>query len=150
MTEEARNSVTTPLGIMIFQQNSENARHIKSERIWFMNIYAVITAGVLSLLHTAQGKNVLEVALLVFMSVFSLIGLLTSFRLKAELEECQQKFGEIAEAAGLVNFVALGKSEGALSRYPKFRWIFPIFYSIATSAFTALLIDRVVTGKTAW
>jgi hypothetical protein len=104
----------------------------------------------LSLFHTAQGKNVLEVALLVFMSVFSLIGLLTSFRLKAELEECQQKLGEIAEAAGLVNFVALGKSEGALSRYPKFRWIFPIFYSIATSAFTALLIDRVVTGKTAW
>lgn len=150
MVDEPRSSVTSPLGVMIFQQNSENARHIKSERIWFMNIYSVITAGVLSLLHTAQGKSVLELALLVFMSVFSLIGLLTSFRLKAELEECQQKLGELAKAAGLGDFVALGKSEGALSRYPKFRWIFPIFYSIATIAFTGLLIHLIATGKTAW
>ena len=110
MVEEPQTSVTTPLGVMIFQQNSENARHIKSERIWFMNIYAVITAGVLSLLHTAQGKSILELALLIFMSVFSLIGLLTSFRLKAELEECQQKLGEIADKANLAEYVALGKS----------------------------------------
>lgn len=135
---------------MIFQQNSENARHIKSERIWFMNIYAVITAGVLSLLHTVQGKGTVEVALLGFMSVFSLIGLLTSFRLKAELEECQQKLGDIAQAEGFEEFVALGQSEGALSRYPKFRWIFPVFYAIATFAFSALLIFRIATGKTAW
>jgi hypothetical protein len=140
----------TPLGVMIFQQNSENARHIKSERIWFMNIYAMITAGVLSLLHAAQGKSILELGLLVFMSVFSLIGLLTSFRLKAELEECQRKLGDIAQEVGLDEYVALGRSEGALARYPKFRWIFPIFYSIATAAFTALLIHRIATGKTAW
>jgi hypothetical protein len=29
----------------VFRQNWENARHIKSERIWFMSIFSVISAG---------------------------------------------------------------------------------------------------------
>ena len=134
---------------MLFQQNSENARHIKSERIWFMNIYSMITAGVLSLLRGVHGNNLLEIALLVFMCVFSSIGLLTSFRLKAEWEECLQKLRAMAEHVQLSEFVALGQSEGALAHYPKFRWIFPIFYSIATAAFVGLLLYRLITGKTA-
>ena len=28
-----------------FRQNLEHARHIKSERIWFMSIFSVISAG---------------------------------------------------------------------------------------------------------
>ncbi len=126
----------------LYQQNWENARHIKSERIWFMNIYAIISAGILSLLHTVRGEGLAEVALMVFMCVFSLIGLLTSFRLKAELEECLVKIGALVQLVRAEPFVALGQSDGALSRYPKFRWIFPVFYGIATGAFLGLLIYR--------
>ena len=130
----------------IFQQNWENARHIKSERIWFMNVYSIITAGILSLLHGIRGALVLEYALVVFMCVFSIIGLLTSFRLKAELEECLEKLQALTLLAEAGRFVALGQSEGALTRYPKFRWIFPVFYSIATVSFMALLVARLVAG----
>lgn len=130
----------------LFQQNWENARHIKSERIWFMNTYSVISAGVLSLLHSIRGEGVLQFALMVFMCLFSLIGLLTSFRLKAELEECLDKLHAMVTQAEAEDFVALGQSGGALRRYPKFRWIFPVFYSIATAAFVALLFYRLAAG----
>lgn len=133
---------------VIYQQNWENARHIKSERIWFLNTYAVISAGILSLLHGIRGEPFAEVALMVFMCVFSLIGLLTSFRLKAELEECLDKLHALVVLAHAEPFVALGQSEGALSRYPKFRWIFPFFYGLATAAFLGWLIFRLVQG--AW
>lgn len=151
MDRKEQFSIDGSLFSMMFQQNCENARHIKSERIWFMNIYSVITAGVLSLLHGINDQKVIEIALLLFMCIFSIIGLLTSFRLKAELEECLAKLRAMAGHAQATRFVALGDSEGALARYPKFRWIFPIFYSITTAAFSALLIFRLVTGKsTGW
>lgn len=79
------------------------------------------------------------------------MGLLTSLRLKAELDECLAKLRTMAEQAEAVQFVALGDSEGDLARYPKFRWVFPIFYAIAIFAFVALLSYRLVTGEsTGW
>jgi len=75
----------------VFRQNWENARRIKSERIWPVNIFSVISARALSLLHTSRGGAVLQLALLIFMCLFSLIGLLISLRLKVELEECLAK-----------------------------------------------------------
>ena len=99
---------------MIYQQNCENARHIKNERIWFMNIYSIIAAGILSLLNSIRGQAVLECSLIVFMCLFSLIGLLTSLRLKAELEECLQKLESMAISKHLQAYVALGESEGKL------------------------------------
>ncbi len=128
----------------IYQQNWENARHIKSERIWFMNTYAFISAGILSLLHSIRGEALLEMAMVGFMCAFSVIGLLTSFRLKAELEECLEKLQAMVDQAGADSFVALGRSEGPLKRYPKFRWIFPVFYGLATGAFLILLISRLL------
>jgi hypothetical protein len=130
----------------VYQQNWENARHIKSERIWFMNIYSFISAGILSLLHSVKGEPMLQLSLMGFMCAFSIIGLLTSLRLKAELEECLAKIETLVAQAGVEPFVALGDTGRALGRFPKFRWIFPVFYSITTVAFTALLVYRVVTG----
>ncbi len=122
----------------IFLQNWENARHVKNERIWFMNTFSVISAGVLSL-QSIQGLAGLQLALLVFMTLFSLIGLLTSLRLKAELEECLGKLQAMTAQVGLNQFLALGQSKGMM-RYPKFRWIFPIFYSMAIVGFVSLFL----------
>ena len=84
--------------VAVFNQNWDNARHIKAERISFMNAYSVICAGVLALLQSVQASDLIRIALLFFMTLFSLIGLLTSLRLKGELEECLAK---IARAIGL-------------------------------------------------
>jgi hypothetical protein len=43
--------------------------------------------------------------------------------------------------------VALGQLEGRSSRYPRFRWIFPIFYAMTTVGFITLIVYRLVTGE---
>jgi hypothetical protein len=129
-----------------FNENWQNARHIKSERISFMTAFSLVSAGVLTFLQSVRSSAVLQVALLVFMCLFSLFGLLTSLRLKGELEECLAKIEAMSAQANIREFVAL-ELEGKLSRYPKFRWIFPTFYSMTTAGFVALIAYRLVTGE---
>jgi hypothetical protein len=130
--------------LAVYQQNWENARHIKNERLSFTNIYCIVAAGMLSLLHTVAGKRVLEISMLFFLVLFSFIGLLTSLRLKAELEECLHKIDQIVSQTGVEPISALNEAKGVTTRYPKFRWIFPWFYSIGTIGFVILLWQRVV------
>jgi hypothetical protein len=130
----------------VFSENWQNARHIKTERISFMTTFSLISAGVLTLLQSVRSSAVLQLALLVFMSLFSLFGFLTSLRLKGELEECLAKIQAMTTEANLSQFVAL-ELEEQLSRYPKFRWIFPAFYSMTTAGFVALIAYRLITGQ---
>ena len=95
----------------IFQQNWENVRHIKSERMWFLNTHAITSAGTLSLLQTIHGEYVLQLSLLLCMCVLSAIGLLTSLRLKAELEECLEKIQAMVARAQVDDFMALGRHQ---------------------------------------
>jgi len=129
-----------------FSENWQNARHIKSERLSFMTAFSLVSAGVLTLLQSVRSSAVLQVTLLVFMCLFSLFGLLTSLRLKGELEECLAKIKAMSVQANISEFVAL-ELEGKLARYPKFRWIFPTFYSMTTAGYVALIVYRLATGK---
>lgn len=147
MSNETPAGIDATIFATIFRENWENARHIKSERISFMNAYSLISAGVLTLLQTLRGSALLEIALLFFMSLFSAIGLLTSLRLKGELEDCLRKIAAMSVQANMNEFVALGQLEGKFSRYPKFRWIFPVFYSMTTAGYMALIAYRLVTGE---
>jgi hypothetical protein len=130
----------------VFSENWQNARHIKSERISFMTTFSIISAGVLTLLQSMRSSAVLQIALLLFMCLFPLFGLLTSLRLKGELEECLAKIQAMVTQANMSQFAAL-ELEERLSRYPKFRWIFPAFYSMTTAGFVALIAYRLVTGQ---
>jgi hypothetical protein len=132
--------------LAVFGQHWENARHIKNERLSFTNIYAIVAAGILSLLHSISGELVLEIAILLFLIVFSAIGLLTSLRLKAELEECLRNIEKIVSQIGMVRFMPIVDAQGALTRYPKFRWLFPVFFSIATAGFSSLLLYRILSS----
>ena len=131
--------------LAIFQQQWENARHIKNERLSFTNIYAIVSAGILSLLHSVNGAFFLEISLLAFLCTFSLIGLLTGLRLKAELEECMRNIERTVAQLGMQQFMPVVDSKGLLTRYPKFRWLFPIFYSITSTGFLGLLVYRLLT-----
>jgi len=147
MSNETPAAIDPEIFEAVFSQNWDNARHIKSERISFMNAYSVICAGVLALLQTIQASELIRIALLFFMTLFSLIGVLTSLRLKSELEECLEKIEAMTVQANVSQFVALGQLEGKPSRYPRFRWIFPIFYAMTTAGFVTLIAYRLVTGE---
>jgi hypothetical protein len=131
----------------ILQQNWENVRHIKSERMWYLNTHAVTSAGVLSFLQSVRGGFVLQLSLLLCMCFLSAIGLLTSLRLKAELEECLEKIQAMVALAQVDRFMALGRLEGRRSHYPAFRWIFPVVYSLSTVLFCALFVYQVALGR---
>ena len=128
--------------LMVFQQHWENARHIKNERLSFTNIYAIVSAGILSLLHSIRGEFVLEISMLIFLVCFSVIGLLTSLRLKAELENCLHSIEQTVARLGMEQFMPVVDARGALTRYPKFRWLFPVFYALASAGFISLLVYR--------
>jgi hypothetical protein len=144
MSNETPAAIDPDMFAAVFSQNWDNARHIKSERLSFMNAYSVICAGVLALLQSVQASDLIRIALLFFMTLFSLIGLLTSLRLKGELEECLAKIEAMSVQARVNDFVALGHWS---SRYPRFRWIFPIFYAMTTVGFITLIVYRLVTGE---
>ena len=88
----------------------------------------------------------IRITLLLFMTLFSGFGFLTSLRLKGELEECLAKIGAMSVQANLSEFVALGQLAGRPSHYPKFRWLFPMFYVMTTVAYVTLILYRLITG----
>jgi hypothetical protein len=130
--------------LALFAQHWENARHIKNERLSFTNIYCLVAAGILSLLHSVRGESLLEFALLAFMVAFSVIGLLTSLRLKHELEHCLHQIESIVAATGMQQFMPAVDLQGDPLRYPKFRWLFPWFYGIAIVGFIGILAARML------
>ncbi len=146
MSDQDRTATSTALFATIFQQNWENARGIKSERIWFMNTYSVISAGSLSLLKGIHGERVIELTLILALCLLSLVGLISSLRLKVELEECLEKIEAMVARAQVDEFVAVGRPEGRLLRYPAFRWVFPVFYFIGIVVFVGLLVYRLAGG----
>jgi hypothetical protein len=146
MINEPPSDLDSKMFAAVFSENWQNARHIKTERISFLTTFSFITAGVLTFLQAVRSSAVLQVVLLVFMCLFSLFGLLTSLRLKGELEECLDKIRAMTASANVSEFAAL-ELGGQLSRYPKFRWIFPAFYLMSTAGFAALVAYRVITGE---
>ncbi len=119
MSNEVPAATDSTMFSAVFKENWENARHIKTERISFMNAYSLISAGVLTLLQNVRESTPIQIALLSFMTVFSLIGLLTSVRLKGELEDCLGKIEAMSARANINEFVALGQLEGRAATVSK-------------------------------
>ena len=147
MSNETSSPTDPTIFAAVYNENWQSVRNIKTERLSFMNTFSVISAGVLTLVQTVRGSALLEISVLFFMCLFSMFGLLTSLRLKGELEECLAKIQALSVQAKMSEFVALGHLEGEASRYPKFRWMFPIFYSMTTAGFLALIAYRLFTGE---
>jgi hypothetical protein len=105
----------------VFNQNWENVRHVKTERISFMNAYSLVSAGVLTLLQHVQASDLVRMVLLLFMTLFSCFGLMTSLRLKVDWKNASRKFALWRPEAKVSEFVALGQLEGRVSHYPKFQ-----------------------------
>jgi hypothetical protein len=57
MSKQTPAAVDPEIFAAVFSENWDNARHIKSERISFMNAYSVICAGVLALHSERSGKR---------------------------------------------------------------------------------------------
>jgi hypothetical protein len=65
----------------ILQQNSENVRSIKNQRIWFLQTFAVISAGAQVLPSRHSGNPPLQLGLNLSMTAVAAMGLLRVFLL---------------------------------------------------------------------
>lgn len=145
LSESETNSLSRETFIAMYEQNWENVRHVKNERLWFTNIYAIVVAAVLSFLHgSSSAAGILSISLETFIFLLSAIGLLISFRLKSELEHYLNRIDSMVHEIGLEAYSTHDETDGWGIQPLKFRWIFTLFYMITTAGSLALLVQESV------
>jgi hypothetical protein len=97
-----------------------------------------------SVVLSVRAEPLLQLGLNLSMTAVAAMGLLISLRLKAELEECLEKVRALIVQAQVEEFMALERSEGDPSRYPQFRWMFPMFYASAIAMFAAQSVHNLI------
>ncbi len=64
----------------LLEQNWGHCQHLESERAWFMNIYAAITAALLAFAFHKECKNELSIWIIFFIMLLTLFGFLQTIR----------------------------------------------------------------------
>jgi len=124
----------------IYQQAWENVRHIRNERIWIGNIYVAVVAGGMAILphgSDVERSKAVTIMMLCVLLAFSIVSLLSSIRLVAELRQAMANVENLAaraEVSKLIGVIDVRTGFGA--HMP----VFPIFYSIVSAAILFLLV----------
>lgn len=94
-TDESRREILR----CIYEQNWQQFRHVENERIGFTAIYCAVASGVLSFLASWEngGSLAVSVALIAFLLLFTLLGLLISLRLGSGAHHHEGKLKDILE-----------------------------------------------------
>ena len=82
----------------LLEQHWLHCRHVETERAWFMNVYALITGGVVTYAFTTDKVNLWPIY---FLMAFTIIGLLLAFRWKHAFEYHMKKVKETATELGI-------------------------------------------------
>ena len=120
----------------LLRQHWLHARHIESERAWFMSVYAAITGGILAYLSTAGSS---ELWPLYFLMVFTLIGFLLNCRWKHAFEHHQKCIKDTASRLGITADIDIPANH--IWKVIKTRYLFLSFYAIV---FVGLIIVVII------
>ncbi len=149
ITEESSRIPANPeLATAAFVQAWENVRHIRSERISLTIVYTAIVAGGLVLLQRdigacASNKPLTTIGLVVLL-LFSFASLLTSRRLVAELRNSIANFQRVIDENGMARMVGSIEPPRGFAACLPVRWVFPVFFGLATGALILLLVVHLV------
>lgn len=132
----------------MFEQASENVRHIRSERISFTNVYTAVVAGGLALLQrdfgaAASNRPIVTIGLVVLL-LFSLVSLLSSIRLVAELRNSIANLQRVVDEHGMARLVGLIEPPHGIAARLPVRCVFPIYFGLTTAALIVLIVVRMV------
>jgi hypothetical protein len=117
------------------KENYEHFRHVENERLWFTNIYAIIVGAILTFFK--EGR--IFVHSTIFLIILSILGLLMSLRLRADIADFQHKIIEIATKLKVRDLCGLGAQKG-FTVYFKLRDIFIAFYGCMLIFLVVLLM----------
>ncbi len=108
----------------LLEQHWLHCRHIESERAWFMNVYAIISGGIITYTFTTKP---MELRPIYFLMAFTVIGLLLAYRWSIAFDELRERVNTIIEYFGLKTVIdSKGKTASLTMDIPK-NWFFKIF-----------------------
>jgi hypothetical protein len=114
------------------RQNWLHARHLETERLWFTNIYAIVVAGSLAFLGQFDiGKYPY---LIMFLFIFSLLGLLVTLKVNHEYGNEMQALKKTLDHINMNNYFCYPTAYGkgfSIWKIIRVRYAFVGFY-IAT------------------
>ena len=138
MTEEERRHREEDITVCdLYRENWAHVRHVENERMGFTSIYFLIVAGVLAFWSNKGFEGFFSIILLLLLILISTIGMLLSYRLKADMEAHGEKLRQIAENYHLSEYHTFGAEKGPTTRF-KLRKLFPLMYLVMTIAFSLL------------
>ncbi len=120
----------------LLEQHWLHARHVESERAWFMSVYATITGGVLAYISGTATMRALWP--LYFLIVFSLVGLFLTIRWTQAFQYHRKCVEITAQDLGLD--VDLEIPTKHVFKILRTRYLFPLFYLFVFVALLILLI----------
>lgn len=122
----------------IYEQHWLHARHVENERLWFTNVYAIVLAGALSLLseHVSLEFNV---AVLSFLMLLSLIGILFSLKVKLVFIWHTREAHKIIKDHGFIEYWIETKKPKTIIEKISGSSMFPLFYAICFILLSCLL-----------
>jgi hypothetical protein len=87
----------------MFEQNWQQFRHVETERLGFTAIYCAVVSGVLSFIASWDdgGSLAVSVALIAFLLLFTLLGLLVSLRLRTAVRHHRAKLIDTLKKMGV-------------------------------------------------
>lgn len=121
---------------VIYEQYCLHARHQEMQRLWFINIYAIIVAGVFAYLGTVEAHDAINISLYVFLLILSLFGYLMTHSWNIAFV----KYSRLAEAIAICEW-SLPEEYQRFTKYRKrirAARTFMGFYSLMIGIFTAL------------
>lgn len=129
-------------GRIVFQQNRENARHLRNARAVSAHTFAAVIAACLAALQFVRADQFFELVLLGFLVFVSAIQVLISVELKREFDDCTRQIARQVESSEWVDYVALLPRENDTRGWLHLRWLYPIFYFATSVAMTIAFLHR--------
>jgi hypothetical protein len=130
-------NLRVPFDHVVYVQNWENARHLRTVRVLSANAFAVVIAACLTALQLVRADRLVELTTLGFLVAVAAIQLLISLALKRELDDCMARIEAQLAGTRWHDAVGLLPRHGADPWWMHLRWLYTAFY-VAT--LVALLI----------
>lgn len=123
---------------VLLEQHMLHTRHIENERLWFTNVFAILTGGVLSVTR-GDFRYLRLVAWLMF--PLSLLGFCLTIKLAKSLTDWRSSIRALLKDFNLSQTFPYYVGDTGWWRYFKVRYGFILFYA-SMSAFWFLLLIR--------
>jgi uncharacterized membrane protein len=118
----------------LLEQHWLHARHIESERAWFMSVYAAITGGILTYMSASDAAGLWPIC---FLIALTLVGLCLTIRWKQAFEHHRNKIEETAKSLNMAADVDVQARH--VWKMLRTRYLFSSFYFIVLVGLIVLL-----------